>query len=809
MNSALAGACLLSLMQTQPQATTAPWQVSPKNCLVWDGKPYMPIGLRVSERPEDIQKAAAAGIHDVIIELPADGSGWSSAIEAAKKNNLRYLISISSVAPAARVYSVEPQGYRREGIISTFNYNFNLPDAESALATLVAKRDGSVRWSSRVPVVNGFAKVTGDTKGLEQVLILYPLRRDVSTPDVWEGLDRHRDNLLRVLKSTEFGPGFRGLINPLGAAVSFPGKDSSTVPASPLFRFELEAILAEKYKAVPDALRAWAIGANDVKTFQHLSRLIPLWNGIRGAGGLYDPETEKIYVADSSASKAWTDIRTAVQQTIQRRYDRLITALRQAVNCPIYQEFSGWSGPYASRNCPLTGVSFRMNGTRISEAVDDTSRPASTVLRKGVPTQLIAEEILLGTPETQKTSIADLLKDSESMGVRAWFFRAETPEQVKEIAALAQAHETDDTASTYKTDFLPYPDSARNPCIPARIIGGKWWLPSPGSGDRIYLGSTIQGYRYNGELDQFVALWSTSQGGRFKFRLKDPKRLKIETLDGSDPKPRIKGMEIELTLTPMPLILREPEELPAPLATFVETSQHLTKLFGIFGTKVDGGGGQEFTFIDTLKNFDPQPGTSLNLLTTQLANLAPKVSPYVWVEAENIREMNFSDIGSVAGASSGKTLDIDTKMDQPDGGYFAKFTLRPRSSGSQEIWIAGRIPEANRTGFYVQIGEKVFRINDRPVSLYGDGLGWYKLGELPYSGGDLPAKIGFNLPRGGHASIDVMVCSPPGFQPDGPNLPLEWLSALPEPPARKGSGGQAGPPPIPPALSASALLAVR
>lgn len=783
------------------------WSVSPNNALLWDGVPYAPVGVRLGSNPAEITAAAQAGIKDFVVELSADGSDWAPAIQALKAANARYMIAVASAAPAATVYTVEPGGYRRTGLVDRFNLQFRLPGVESALAVLISRRDGTVRWSSRLKPVGGVLSVQGDPKGLEQILALYPLQKDLGIPDVWEGLDQHRDRLLRALKANELGAGFRGLINPMGRASGFPGPETTAVPASPLFQMELEQLLTARHKTLPVALRAWGIGMNDIESLQHLARLVPLWTASRGASGFWDPVTDKTYTAETPKSSAWRDIRDAMREAFDRRYSRLVAAIRQAVDCPILQDFDGWHGPYAEARSGLNGIGFRLTGGRLLDAADDASRPVGASLRAGRPSVVMATDGIWGGTD-RPSSPADLVRETESMGVRGWFFRAKRAEDLAELATLGARPESG--SMSWKPSFLPFPDAARNPCAPARLGGGMWWLPSPGLGQRLELGSSLQGYRYEGGGKNFIAIWSRSGETRVRLKAKDPKALVLRTLDGSDPKPRITKSEVEVTIGPSPLLIENPQESPAPLTSFVEITTLIARLFSVFELRVDAGGAENLAYRDALQAFQSNPGQSLTLLGAQLNRLAVRVSPYIWAEAELIRENSFSDIVEDSSASGGRVLALDSRLAAPDGGFSAKFTLRPRTTGVHEVWVAARMSDTAAAAMSLKIGSEVMRPVERPVSPYGIGFAWRKLGSVDLGRNDLPLEVRFDGEAIGAVALDAIMITPGSFSPDGPRIPLDWLIQMPDP--RRGGtglGGRGAIPPTPPASSAIRPPAAR
>ncbi|MBC8065203.1 MAG: hypothetical protein H7Y17_10260, partial [Chlorobia bacterium] len=312
------------------------WSINAAKTLVWGGSPYMPVGVRVDAQPASIQAAKAAGIQDVLVELPAGGTGWDDALKSLEGSSMRYLIEISSLAPMAKGYAIEPQAYSISGITAPRKIEATIPGASSVLTVLVTKRDNNVEKVTRRTLENGRLSIdVRPLNDLEHILLIYPEMRSLEQPDLWEAMDEHRDTLVTSLKQHAPGIGLRGIVNPLGRTMALARTEIRFVPSSPYFRFELKTYLEKKYRSVEVAQRAWSMSSNALKTFDDLARLCPLWAGDKGIPELWDPSNDQLIPSDLKRSSIWKDIRDVVSSAGARRYQRLTTAIRQATDVPV------------------------------------------------------------------------------------------------------------------------------------------------------------------------------------------------------------------------------------------------------------------------------------------------------------------------------------------------------------------------------------------------------------------------------------------------------------------------------------------
>lgn len=771
--------CLLAATTFDPTKGTyrpasAPpveWSVNANHTLVWGGTPYLPVGARIDATAEAIQKAKAAGVEDVLVKL-APGSDWTAAVKQLEGNGMRYLISVDGLAPGSQGVVVEPQTYRISGLMESKKVEFPLPGATHALAVLLmardttTSRDGSVVKMAQVKVEGGkFSYNLELPGGLEHVLLVYPELTTPSRPDYWDRFDRQRDALLIALKRAQLGPGFRGIVNPMGDYVSFGS--GNFVPSSPYFRMEFRQYLEDRYKNVETLQRAWALSANDFTSFDDFSRLVPLWSGTRGIPYVWDPVNGKQVRCANRTSTMWADIQACVGAASSRRFDRLVSAIRQIVDVPVVQDWTGWAAPYESTKPSLTGVGVHAWGATPSAVAESAGRGASSLLRWPFAGWMVATLIEPGTT-TEGPTTANAISDLSSMGVRGFYFRGLPLDSV-----AAEARTVDRSLADWSPTPLFYPESASNPAGPQRLPAGRYWLPAPGNGNRVDLGANFSAYRYSERGVSYFAIWTNSGTGRVKLRMSEPKAAKFETVDGSDPKVKLSKNGAELTLGEVPVLISGTEEIPVPEAAFAETAAKFNELKKLADALKRDIATEEYAFKDASQGFDRSPGGSFLQMRRAYWTATVRLAPYVWIEAEATRATNFSEVLTVAGANSSAVLSLTSPGSLDPRGFFAEYTFPVRSE-DVEVWVSARLgPEARRT-LRVNVGGQEMAITEDPVRPYGPGLAWYRLGSTTLRGASMKATLQVFGGDSNDLWIDTLLICPPSMVPKGP-VPPELL----------------------------------
>jgi hypothetical protein len=204
-------------------------------------------------------------------------------------------------------------------------------------------------------------------------------------------------------------------------------------------------------------------------------------------------------------------------------------------------------------------------------------------------------------------------------------------------------------------------------------------------------------------------------------------------------------------------------------------------LLDVFESQVNPEGNERFMFSDNVKAFDQSPGASFTALRGQLNRMLPRAAPFVWVSCSRSPKHNFGETAPSPGSSSENVLTVSNRFVPSEGQFYAEFPLTARKPGTYEIWLAARIPAQVRSQVRVRVGDKVLGPPDKPVSFYGDGFGWYRFGQVDLL--KTTTNFRFECPASGRLSmaLDIINVAVPGFRPQGPRIPVDWLKTLPVP----------------------------
>lgn len=749
------------------------WAISLNGGFIWNGKPFRPVGLRSEAGSDAIGQALAASVKDFIVDLPASGTGWAETITTLESKDVQYLVAVSSLAPSAPGFIVEPANYRINGITEKKFIDVKIPGARSALVVLAAKRDGSVNRTMRIKAVNERITAMLDTPaGIEHVALIYPETTDSGLVDYWEAFDEHRDTLLRTLKTYAGAKGLRGLLNPLGNA-SRHASDAFSIPNSPRFRIEFSAYLEQKYRNLETAMRIWSMSAAELTGFDNLARLVPLWNGSRGVGRLWDPQTDALYPCEQGRSQYWLDVRTVLARAEHQRYQALASGLKKACNVPVFQEWRGWSPWYEARSSLLDGIGARIVDAPPFGPLETAGRAASSHLRSADPGWLFAAAYEFEKPDLQAEAI-EAINGLEAMGFSGTFFRADTPAQVAAVAQEVQRRAQLATSNPTAARPLYFPEGVANPAGIQRLAGGRYWLPAPYGGARVDLGGLFNGYRMDSPNGEIVVLWASSPTQNVKLRVSDPKSVVVTSIDGNLVQTRIhrNGIEVDFGLTP--LVFSGSEQVPVPEPALADTLKRFEELVKK-GTSLRMDLSEEaFLFTDANRAMDRTPGAAFIRMNEILDRINGRLAPYMWIEAENFKESTFSEVQLVSGLSNASALFLKGSVLGMNSEYSATYQFPVRSGQELEVWMSARIPREFRGDMNLIIGNQLLKIAEQPMSAYGNGFGWYKLGTTRFAGNQATVQVRVNPNIGTELAIDSLVFYPGAFRPNG----IEQPSAL-------------------------------
>ncbi len=763
--------CLSVVLFSQAQTKPSSWVVNPNNALIWNGKPYLPVGAAIEGTVDQIEKAKTAGLHDVLVRLPIDRD-WTVTLDALEAAGLQYLIQINSLAPSARGIVVEPEAYRITGITGPITGSIEVPGAQEALLILVTQRDGSVQLTEKRPVTNGKLALDLDPGSeLEHVLLIYPTVLEARIPDYWAGLDQHRDTLLTRLRAMKERPGLRGIVNPLGKVLQFPNPRTQFVPTSPLFQMELEQFLRRKYTTVTTALKSWSITAPDFDSFRPLSRMIPLWSAQRGVPYLYDSVNDRTYKVDSKQSLAWRDIQEVMYSTSDRRYQRLSNSIRAIANVPIIQDWQGWTGPYEGTATSLTGIGIRLGESEATKRTDEASRPASSILRWTKPGWLVVTNAPLG-----EQSLSDQITDLSSLGVRGWFMEASDDESLKKIAEESDRRANDQGIANWKPTAVFYPEAATNPASPSPLPGGKWWLPAPMDGNRIDLGPLYGAYLYRDGIETVMAIWANEVPRRTKLRASDPKSLSFGNADLLELRPKIGKDWVEITIPTTPMTIRGASDVPIPEDAVLDSRKTMDGLLEQVEKRFGVAAEEKFSYNQATQTMERSPGSGYLDLRRQILGLSYRLSDAIWTEAEGCRNTNWSESRQTSGCSSGAALFLQGRLPSGPLGYYATYEADVRIEGDYQIWVAARISKANLPNLALHLGDQILRAERGPLSIYGQQFAWYYFGSRSLGKGTNPITLRIDSPGYVDAALDVVLLTPRPFRPNGVMPPEVGLS---------------------------------
>lgn len=404
-------------------------------------------------------------------------------------------------------------------------------------------------------------------------------------------------------------------------------------------------------------------------------------------------------------------------------------------------------------------------GTTIT-TLDGAAKPAGTVLRWQTPGWFLATD-LRPDPSAAFDSILD---DLSSLGARGWFVRTKDAAMLKAAAGESQKP-VDDALAQWSPQPVFFPENATNPAMPQRLPGGKWWLPSPVDGNRIDLGTQFFAYRSQSNAGQVVAMWTAKGAGRVRLRMAKPATVRFTTLDGSDPQPKVLKNGIEVTMTDYPLLMTGTDEIPIPEAALGETVARFQALMSVAESKRRDTTEERFFFDDNALGFDKNPGGSFSELRRQYWKLNNKVGRLMWIEGERPTETNFSGPVPIPGCCNGSALTLNVPVATTPDGYFATYDVNVTSQQDVEVWMAARIPKEQRGEFRMIVGGESMRITEEPVSVYGQGFAWYKLGVTRLGGDQTTVRLEVKPTASADLAIDAILFYPGTFRPNGTTMP--------------------------------------
>lgn len=758
--------------------TPSAWTLDPARGMSWRGVPYLPVGWRVNAG-EELSAALATGVKDVLIDA-TEPQAWTGAIAEAESAGAAYLLGGGSKSTGAPAFVIQPETYRVDKVPRRASYMVPVPNSQSAYYVLLTSQGLGIAKRGWAEVTNGSAliKVDEQVAGGSFVLLVYPRASETEYADLWEGFDSARDRLLAWLASQKFGPGLRGIVNPLGRVERWNSYRGGYVPDSDMFRLEFEDFLQRKYGDVSRLARAWKLRSPEILNFREAANLVALFSTTRGLDRLWHPETDRLYPVDHRTSGYWADVQAAIENSAARRAKRLVDAIQRIVDVPVFWEWSAWSPIHDSPSKIGDGVGMRAIGTGLDPLETYAAGAASCVAAQGGREWLAATDIS-GGPNgfTEERQLSNSLTDTLELGARGWFVRWQ-PSAVQWLKNVTPALLTS-AASQPAPKALFYPENARHPANTQRLPGGVWWLPTPAAGNRIDYWIDYEGYRHVSRYATFTALWRPSGTANVLIRVQRPDQAKFLAHDGTPLDVRVKKDGVEVQLGPMPILLVGTEEVPVPadaleavLEDYNFTVEQAKKL------AIDVGE-LRFMFQDAARKEKDNPGAAFTEMVIHLRAMQERVAPFAWVEFEASQDTTFGEYTKDPACSGESAIANHSPMNPGNEGYYVKSRIRVKNNmGDPVLWIAADVPKAVRSHVVVEVGTSLtLRLPETPESGFGSGFGWYNLGPLALKPGSYDVTIRL-LPTAPEwtAAFDCMLLTSVHFTPSGTRKPT-WQSS--------------------------------
>ncbi|HSV73176.1 MAG TPA: hypothetical protein VLH79_05400 [Chthonomonadales bacterium] len=773
-----------------PRPDAQPWTVTAAHTLLWDGKPYIPVGgvfeprlLRAGALDADAAADAAAldtlkskGLLDVIIRPPgsplaASAGQWQRLIDMLEARGFRYGVGFGTGMDAPLTgHVIWPSAYRTQPLEAGADATWEVTDGDSAWFILVDPhdgtriyREGNARVERGVVTSTGRGRVEAGAVGL-----LYPRKairpqHRIGLPDFWQHYDGYRDALIGLFGGVRFGAGLRFFLDPLGPAIGWQGEAEHLVPDSPGFRLEWEAYLGRRYPHVDDLLVAWAIADTSVKDIRTAAGLIPLWSGGKGIPFFLDLATGSRIQITGGTGRFWRDFEAFRAESVVHHLDAMADALkREVANVPVvYTYTDAWPAPSAfATGAGFDGVGIMAYG-RGSALVTGGADAAHSFVREAgrrlwcLVVGTAPSIPSLGAPAAFE-SRADLAGDLDwlrGIGAKGFFVEGfqllsgaevspssllSSPEQLVWLSEHAARLGAETELVGLRPRVLPYPAAAAG-VVRSGLIGesGVWWAPSRATGQALDFGSSYAGYTIALPDGERTVLWSVTGPRETRLWALDPSRVSAETVDGRPAPIRAdrRRRTATLMLDTTPVVLRTAGQPVFPLEAVEDAIGALRSLVAQ-GTAAQALVQDHRFQLDRAEAAFRQ-GDMIGAYASArqgLAGIVEVLQPFTWREAEGADPHTFTDAMRMAAASGSGVLMLNTSNRPPREGYTAQIRFSVPADDQYTVWLAAS-PAGNRRSPFVWLvntGEPQACADAEKVghAYMGDQLAWLKLGSL-------------------------------------------------------------------------------
>jgi hypothetical protein len=805
--------------------TSHSWHINAAHVLLWDDRPFVPVGGRFQAKSwapgateadfqsdvEALSTLKRCGVTDIYVQ-PARGglTGVAPAtiqrlLDHLDQEGFTYGISINDGPQEVLTgYDIRPGKYRNVAPEDGGLLRFPIEKAVSALYFLVSETGTDVIASGSATMVSEGARVViGPTPG-KNIVFTLPVRAHFPSegfglPNLWEGFEAYRDTLIALFHQVKPGKGFRFFVDALPASLELSEEANAFIPMSAAFSAEWGEWLARKYKTIDRLADAWALTDRNLNDFHAAAGLIPLWGGGKGIEALYDRTAtpERTYPLNSLRSEYWKDLNAFKAESVRNYMNDLATVLKKtAADVPVVYRSRGYSALFTDLPAEggFDGIGIEAYG-RGAELVTHSGAYAYARAAEA-PKTMWMPVIATGEAATDKTAVGyatrtalhtdlDWLRDVGVRGfyvdgvrvvdpARKYYDLSTSEEQLTWLADYARVLAvTGVSGAPPPAVFYPIGLQYTSIAGPKKLPDGGWWLPT----ERPYFvyDFGIAGKAYSlADSDGGTTYYLWSPEGTRTITLKVPKAASAPGAPVIAWSTSAQGVRkrdsLMLTIGPDPIRLVNFPAIPVPEDAFDMNYNEVKRLAGILRKQTSLYAAHFEQSADTLKGLynKDNPWLSVTDIQRLLEEARALLRPYAWLEAEQPIAHSFDQVNDRLGASGGRVLLVDRRpADSPVP--TATYAVNVRTPGAYQVWVASS-PDAVLT-FHMD-GRAL--LDDASLAAksvgppYADGtLVWTQLGVATLTKGSHTLEMRADGP----AVVDVILLTRDAFVPNASTPP--------------------------------------